>query len=94
MFMSPATLHISLTESLKQRIKERVEEDHFSNPSDYLRALVREDLKRRDEKRLEAMLLEGLASGPGMTLDSPEWDDFWRRIESRIANKQQPTEQA
>jgi antitoxin ParD1/3/4 len=84
MLMSTATLHISLSDSLKQRVKERVKEEHFSNPSDYVRALIREDLKRRDEQRLEAMLLEGLASGPGVTAGTPEWDEFWKKLYARV----------
>ena len=52
MRMSTTTLHISLPESLKEFVKERVTEQHYSNPSDYIRALIREDQKRRDEERL------------------------------------------
>jgi antitoxin ParD1/3/4 len=85
--MSTSTMHISLPESLKQFVKEQVEKDHYSNPSDYMRALIRAEQKRQAEKRLEEMLLEGLESGPGMTLDSPEWDAFWERIEARIESK-------
>lgn len=80
MLMSTATLHISLSDTLKRRVKERVEEEHFSNPSDYVRTLIREDLKRRDERRLEKMLLEGLASGPGVTVGTPEWEEFWKKL--------------
>jgi antitoxin ParD1/3/4 len=61
--MSPATMNISLPDSLKEYVKERVEEENYSTPSDYMRSLIREDQKRRDEKRLEQMLLEGLKSG-------------------------------
>lgn len=94
MSATAASLHISLSDSLKQRVKERVEEEHFSNPSDYVRALIREDLKRRDEKRLEAMLLESLESGPGVTVGTPEWDEFWNRIEAKIESKRKIIEQA
>lgn len=85
--MSTTTLHISLPETLKQYVKERVAEDHFSNPSDYVRALIREDQKRREERRLEEMLLEGIASGPGIAPGTPEWDDFWRTLQRRNASQ-------
>jgi antitoxin ParD1/3/4 len=85
--MSTATLHISLSDALKRRVKERVEEEHFSNPSDYVRALIREDLKRRDERRLEQMVLEGLASGPGVAVGTPEWEEFWKMIQAQAENK-------
>jgi antitoxin ParD1/3/4 len=51
--MGTTTLHISLPDSLKKYVQERVAEKHYSNPSDYVRALIREDQKRHDEERLE-----------------------------------------
>lgn len=67
-------MQISLPDSMKRFVKERVEEEHYSNPSDYVRALIREDQKRRDERRLEQMVLEGLASGPGIPMTPEEWN--------------------
>ena len=88
LYMSTTTtLHISLPDSLKQFVKEQVAKGHYSNPSDYLRALIRAEQKRVAEKRLENMLLEGLASGPGVTAGTPEWEDFWKSIEARVQPK-------
>jgi antitoxin ParD1/3/4 len=58
--MSQATMSISLPDSLKEYVKERVEEERYSTPSDYMRSLIREDMRRRDEQKLEQMLLEGV----------------------------------
>ncbi|MBP1152540.1 type II toxin-antitoxin system ParD family antitoxin [Methylocaldum sp. RMAD-M] len=85
--MATSTMHISLPEPLKRFVKEQVEKEHYSTPSDFIQALIRAEQKRQAEKRLEEMVLEGLASGRGMTLDSPEWDTFWRRIDEKIASK-------
>lgn len=85
--MSTSTMHISLPDSLKQYVKEQVAEEHYSNPSDFIRALVREHQKRRDEKRLEQMVLEGLASGPGVTVGTPEWEEFLKKLQARIEHK-------
>jgi len=82
--MTTTTMHISLPESLKRFVKEQVEKDHYSNPSDYMRALIRAEQKRQAEKRLEAMLLEGLESGPGVTVGTPEWEEFWKGIYARV----------
>jgi antitoxin ParD1/3/4 len=84
--MSTSTMHISLPESLKRFVKEQVEKEHYSNPSDFIRALLRAEQKRQAEKRLEEMVLEGLASGPGMTMDSPEWEAFWKQIDEKVAH--------
>jgi antitoxin ParD1/3/4 len=67
--MATTSLNISLPEALKEFIQERVAEKAYSNPSDYVRALIREDQKRRAEERLEQLLLEGLASGKPRAYD-------------------------
>jgi antitoxin ParD1/3/4 len=85
--MSQATMNISLPDSLKEYVKERVEEEHYSTPSDYVRSLIREDQKQRDEKKLEQMLLEGVRSGRGMEIGSKEWKEFWEEIHARIQEK-------
>ena len=81
-------MHISLPDSLKRFVQERVEKEHYSNPSDYIRTLIREEQKRHDENRLESMLLEGLASGQGLTVRRPEWDEFWKNVQVRVGQKQ------
>lgn len=57
------TLHISLPQALKRYVKKRISEKQYSNASDYVRSLIRDDQTRRDEDRLERMLIEGLGSG-------------------------------
>lgn len=51
--MSTTTLHISLPATLKEFALKRVEEGAFSNPSDYVRALIRAD--REEQLKLEAL---------------------------------------
>ena len=82
--MATKTIHISLPESLKEYMDERVAEEHYSTFSDYIRALVREDQKRHAEERLEKLLLEGLESGRGVEYGTKEWGALWERIHSRI----------
>lgn len=57
------TMNISLPETLKDHVRERVATGAYANPSDYVRALIRADRERAEEERLERLLLEGLASG-------------------------------
>jgi len=68
--MSNTTLHISLPERLKELVEERVKRSGtYSNASDYVRSLIRADLERMGQEQLEALLLEGLASGEPEPLD-------------------------
>ena len=64
-----ASMNVSLPESLKEYVKERCVQGDFSNPSDYIRALIREDKKRCAQEKLEALLIEGLGSGEPLQVD-------------------------
>ena len=52
------TMNISLPETLKDFVRERVREADFSNPSDYVRHLIREDKKRAAQEKLDALRAE------------------------------------
>ena len=72
---------ISLPEDLKQFVKKRSLTAHYGTPSDYIRGLIREDLKRLEEERLEQELLKGLRSGKGI----PMTKDAWKRLKAEAA---------
>ena len=59
--MTTSSLHVSLPETLRDFALKRVEEGAFSNPSDYVRALIRADRDR--QQKLE--LLRVAADDPG-----------------------------
>jgi antitoxin ParD1/3/4 len=54
--MATTSLHISLPETLKDLVAERVRQGAFSNPSDYVRTPIRADRER--QARLEALRAE------------------------------------
>ena len=57
-------MNISLTTSLKIEVENRVAEGKFSNFSDYIRHLIRQDIgKKEEEKELRELLMAGLNSG-------------------------------
>src|ERR1043166_8335491 len=65
-----STMTISLPEDLKQFVKKRSRTAHFGTPSDYIRGLIREDLRHLEEERLEIELMKGLR-GKGIAM-TPE----------------------
>ena len=83
-----ATMNISLPETLKRYVRERVKGGSFSNPSDFVRALIRDDQERQAERILEQLLLEGLASGKGTRLSPADMRAIRATVRTRIANKQ------
>jgi antitoxin ParD1/3/4 len=81
--MDMSSLNISLPQPMKTFIETRVQEDNYSTPSEYVRALVREDQKRREEQKLETMLLESLQSGDSIDV-TPE---FWAKKRQNLLER-------
>jgi antitoxin ParD1/3/4 len=83
-----ANLNISLPQGMKTFVEEQIKADeHYSSVSDYLRALIREDQKRRAAQRLETLLLEGLDSGEAADMTAEEWQTIRREVHRRIAKR-------
>ncbi|MCC7141975.1 MAG: type II toxin-antitoxin system ParD family antitoxin [Candidatus Eisenbacteria bacterium] len=74
------SLNISLPESLREWIDTVVASGGYGNASEYLRELIRDDQKRREEERLEKLLLEGLDSGDPIEV-TPE---FWAKLRKDV----------
>lgn len=89
--MSTATMNISLPDSMKKYVKERVDEERYGTQSDYVRSLIREDQKRHDENKLEQMLLDGLRSGPGIRMNPQEWKKLWAEVDAQVINNKRST---
>jgi Arc/MetJ-type ribon-helix-helix transcriptional regulator len=63
--MTTSTMNISLPETLKRFVKERSKTANYSNPSDYVRALIRDDQRRlAAERLLEGMIEKHMGSDP------------------------------
>ena len=77
------SLNISLPQTMKDFVEHQVEASGFSTPSEYVRALIRDDQKRRAEEKLEALLLEGLNSGEPIEI-TPE---YWERKRTRLIER-------
>ena len=78
---------ISLPEDLKQIVKKRSLSAHFGTPSDYIRGLIREDLKRLEQERLEQALLQGLRSGKSIPMTKEGWKRLRAEAAARIQAK-------
>jgi antitoxin ParD1/3/4 len=85
------TMNISLPDPLKTYIEELVGRGDYSSASEYVRELIREDRKRRERARLEALLLEGLNSGPMTEMTPEDWEGIREEVRRRIATRQEGT---
>jgi antitoxin ParD1/3/4 len=87
---SNTTLNVSLPEPLKEYVQERVSEGIYSNPSDFVRSLIRDDMRKSAQRRLETFILEGLNSGDPVPLDAAEWESIRQETKDRIDAKRRP----
>lgn len=81
-------MQISIPQSLKEFVKERVVEKRYQNPSDYVCALIHEDQKRREEERLEKLYLKGTEIGKGSSIKKrKEFDAICREFRDRMRTR-------
>jgi antitoxin ParD1/3/4 len=66
--MATTTMNISLPDSMKAFVDERLDSDGYGTVSEYVRDLIRADQKRKEQERLERMLLERL-NAPDSAID-------------------------
>lgn len=92
--MVTTTMSISLPKALKDYIRKRVAEGDFSNASDYIRQLLREERKARAEKRLEVLLLEGLDSGEPEEATDDYWSDLIAETDAIVAARRKRKKRA
>ena len=80
-----ATMNISLPDSLKGYAKERSLNGSYSNPSDYVRSLIREDKERSEtQAQLEVLLHEGLSSGSSIPVNGSYWKEKRARLTKQL----------
>ena len=71
-----ATMNISLPDSLKAFAHAQTKTDSYSNPSDYVRSLIREDKEKKEAQlHIESLLLEGLKSGKAIPVTQEYWKE-------------------
>ena len=81
-----ASMNISLPESLREFVEERVAMGGYGTASEYLRELIRDDQKRKDQEKLEALLLEGLAS-PAKEMTQEDWTHIREAVRDRLSQR-------
>jgi antitoxin ParD1/3/4 len=83
-----STLNISLPDSMRTFIEQKVSQSGYSTASEYIRQLVREDQKRAAQERLERLLMEGIESGPSKDMTAADWNELKNRVWQRHAESE------
>ena len=69
---------------MKEFVDEEMGEGGYRDESDYFNALFQEQLKRKAEHKLEALLQEGLAT-ESSPVDKKDWEYVRGELDSRLA---------
>jgi antitoxin ParD1/3/4 len=85
--MAIATLNISLPDTMKAEVENVVATEGYGNTSEFFRDLVRDYLKERQARKLEALILEGLNSGESTTLTKDNFEKIKERGIKRIQRR-------
>jgi antitoxin ParD1/3/4 len=80
------SMNISLPFSMKEFIENEVSREGYGTASEFVRVLLREAKKRRDEEKLEKLLLEALDS-PASPMTQQDWQEIRERGLARIRAK-------
>lgn len=77
------TYSITLPDDVSEIVKEKAAESGFTSPTDFLQAFITNTLDRQARDRLEAMLLEGVESGPPIEAT----EEFWKQKKERLVRE-------
>ncbi len=81
------TLNVSLPDTLGEFVQERITQGGYDTVDDYLRELIHQDQRRKAQEKLDALLQEGLDSGPSTPMTAQDWDDIRYEVRRRSAEQ-------
>lgn len=82
------SLTITLPEPLRRYVEGRVEAGGFGTADHYFRDLVEQDRQKVEIDRLEALALEGLASGEPIEMNDAWWARKYAEFDERYGTAQ------
>jgi antitoxin ParD1/3/4 len=80
--LEPVT--VMIPESMQDSLQGRLAEGGYASLSEYVSELIRADLIRKAEERVDVLLLEGLDSGEPILADDKFWEAQRDRLTSRF----------
>lgn len=81
------TMTISLPPSLRSKVEDLVGQGDYGSASEYIRDLVRQDIRRRTQEELERRLLESLDSGESTPLTKTDFNDIRNEVRRRASSR-------
>ncbi len=81
------SMNISLPDTLRQWVEERVTTEGYGTASEHFRALLRDEQKRKPREDLDRKPLEAVERGPSVEMTSADWRKIRSTVRRRLAKK-------
>lgn len=75
-----ATMNVSLPDPMKSWVERQVRTGHYSNASDYVRDLIRQDQEYQDKRET---LVKALIAGENSGVSERTVGDIWQDVKAR-----------
>lgn len=72
-----STMNVSLPDLMKAWVEDQIKTGHYSNASDYVRALIRRDQEYKDRREL---LIKALIAGERSGESEMSVEDIWKNV--------------
>jgi len=75
-----ATMNVPLPDPIKSWVEKQVRTGHYSNASDYVRDLIRQDQEYQDKRET---LIKALIAGENSGVSERTVEDIWQGVKAR-----------
>lgn len=79
------TLTVELPGPLREFVEERAAASGFETPGAFIRDILERERRKAERDRIEALVLEGLASGEPEEADDAWWAERYAELDRRLA---------
>ncbi len=80
------TVNVTLTEEMQEFLRDEVEAGQYANVEEYIQKLIQDEQRKKAKERLEALLMEGINSGPAEEMTDEDWRDIRERLRRKWAS--------
>ncbi|HEU5116097.1 MAG TPA: hypothetical protein VFT74_05410 [Isosphaeraceae bacterium] len=81
------TLNLSVPERLREFVESQAVRKGFPSPDAYVLSLIEKERQAEVQARVEALLIEGLNSGPATEVNEEFWTARHRRLNERFPDQ-------
>jgi antitoxin ParD1/3/4 len=80
-------MKVSLPEALTAFVEQQIASGKYANVEQYLSVLIEADQKQKAREHLEALVQEGLNSGPATEMTVQDWEHIRRESLTRVRSR-------